>query len=202
MTENIFNCAGGGQGHAKMSENVLANRLRGWRKFAVGIDSRVWRVLFCRLLFHPMTEKTSTSRCEYTAAFLLLRLFLGLRTLLAGLEKFEGKGTYSFANYYENMGRMASGITGASFLPLWATKNFAHSIGYLLLALGAALLLGVKTRATLTLTGLTYVGLSFGLMAVQESEGVAWLAIHVIMIAGALVLVQHERFALWPCKKD
>ena len=149
-----------------------------------------------------MTEKTSSIRCEFTAAFLLLRLFLGLRTFLAGLEKFESKGTYSFASYYTNMDRMASGITGASFLPLWATKNFAHSIGYVLLVLGAALLLGLKTRATLVLTGLTYLGLSFGLMVVQEGEGVAWLGIHVMMIVGALVLVQHDRFAVWPTQQD
>jgi len=31
---------------------------------------------------------------EFTAAFLLLRLFLGLRALLAGLEKFEAGGVY------------------------------------------------------------------------------------------------------------
>lgn len=138
--------------------------------------------------------------CDYTAAFLLLRLFLGLRTLLAGLEKFEAGGKYSFENYYANMTRMASGITGASFLPLWATKNFAHSLGYLLIVFGVLLLLGVKSRLTLIGTGLLYVGLSFGLMAVQESEGVAWLAIHVIMIAGALVLVRHDRFSVWPDK--
>lgn len=142
----------------------------------------------------------TNSRCEYTAAFLLLRLFLGLRTLLAGVEKFEGKGAYSFHNYYENMGRMASGITGASFLPLWATRLFAHSIGYVLVTLGVALLLGLKTRFALVLVGLTYVALSFGLMAVQESEGVAWLGIHVGMIAGALVLVRHDRFSIWPCQ--
>jgi thiosulfate dehydrogenase [quinone] large subunit len=148
------------------------------------------------------SPSATTNRCEYFAAFFLLRLFLGLRTLFAGIEKFEAKGTYSFHNYYENMTRMAQGITGASFLPLWATKNFAHSLGYLLIVLGVALLLGVKTRATLFLTGLLYVGLSFGLMAVQESEGVAWLAIHVAMFAGALVLVRHNRFALWPDKAD
>lgn len=150
-----------------------------------------------------MSETSPTppaARCEYAAAFLLLRLFLGLLTLLAGLEKFESKGTYSFASYYENMGRMASGITGASFLPLWMTLNFAHALGYLLIVLGAALLLGLKTRTTLFLTGLLYVGLSFGLMAVQESEGVAWLAIHVGLIAGALLLVRHDRLALWPTK--
>ena len=139
-------------------------------------------------------------RSEYTYAFLLLRLFLGLRTLLAGVEKFEGKGTYSFANYYENMARMAQGITGASFLPLWATKSFALTLGYLLILLGVALLLGLKTRLTLFLTGLLYVSLSFGLMAVQESEGVAWLAVHVGLFAGALLLVRYDRFALYADK--
>ncbi|MEY4941708.1 MAG: hypothetical protein RIQ93_3443, partial [Verrucomicrobiota bacterium] len=100
------------------------------------------------------------------------------------------------------MGRMAKGITGASFLPIWLTTNFAHGLGYILLGLGAALLLGLKTRNTLFLTGLVYVGLSFGLMAVQEGEGVAWLAIHIAMISGALVLARYDRFALWASKVD
>lgn len=141
-------------------------------------------------------------RTEYAAAFLLLRLFLGLRTLLAGIEKFEAKGTYSLSNYSENMTRMATGITGASFLPLWATKNFAMTLGYVLTILGAALLLGLKTRTTLIVTGFVYVGLSFGMMAVQESEGIAWLAIHVGLIAGALLLVRYNRFAVWADKCD
>lgn len=146
-----------------------------------------------------MSENQSSSpatRCEYTHAFLILRLWLGLRALFAGIEKFESKGSYSFEAYYTNMKRMATGITGASFLPLWSTKLFAMSIGYILIALGLALLLGIKTRCTLFLMGLTYVALSFGLMVVQESDGVAWLGMHVILVAGALVLVQHNRFAL------
>ena len=140
---------------------------------------------------------TGPARCEYTAAFLLLRLFLGLRTLLAGIEKFELQGAYSFGNYYENMGKMAQGITSASFLPLWLSRSFAHSLGYALVLVGVAILLGVRTRTALILAGLVYVGLSFGLMAVQESEGVAWLGIHVGLIAAALVLVRHDRLALW-----
>ncbi|MEY4004796.1 MAG: hypothetical protein RLZZ221_892 [Verrucomicrobiota bacterium] len=138
----------------------------------------------------------SNSRPEYAWAFLILRLWLGLRTLLAGLEKFESGGSYSFANYYKNMARMAQGITGASFMPLWMTKTFAFSLGYMLVTLGACLLLGVKTRATLLFTGLVYCGLSFGLMAVQEGEGTAWLGMHVLMIATALTLVRNNRFAL------
>ena len=139
---------------------------------------------------------------EFTAAFLLLRLFLGLRTLLAGVDKFEAGGLYSHANYVKNMDRMATGITGASFLPLWMTKLFAGSLGYVLLALGVALLLGLKTRVSLVLMGLFYVALAFGLMAVQEDQGVAWIAIYMGLVAGALLLVRHDRFALWPDRRE
>lgn len=143
-----------------------------------------------------------SKRLDYAYAFILLRLFLGLRTLLAGIEKFEAKGTYSTANYAENMSRMAQGITGASFLPLWMTRSFAFSLGYVLTILGVLLLLGVKTRLTLFVTGLVYVGLSFGMMAVQESEGIAWLGMHVVMFAAALALVRYNRWALWGDKND
>ena len=152
-----------------------------------------------------MSETPSNStagRFEYTAAFLLLRLFLGFRTLLAGLEKFEAGGRYNLANYATNMDHMAQGITGASFLPLWMTKTFAHSLGYVMIALGVAILLGLKSRISLTLAGLVYVGLSFGLMAVQENEGIAWLGVHVGLFAGALVLSRHDRLALWRDRAD
>jgi thiosulfate dehydrogenase [quinone] large subunit len=140
--------------------------------------------------------------CEYTAAFLLLRLFLGLRALFAGIEKFELSGRYTIENYTTNMTRMATGITGASFLPLWATKSFALSLGYVLLALGVALLLGLKMRATLVLMGLVYVALAFGLMVVQESDGVAWLGVHLGLVVAALLLVRYNRFAVWPDKHE
>jgi thiosulfate dehydrogenase (quinone) large subunit len=141
-------------------------------------------------------SSTIPSRGEYTAAFLLLRLFLGLRTLLAGLEKFEANKSFSFSNYVENMTRMATGISSYSIIPLWAAKMFALSLGFLLTFLGAAILLGVKSRTAIFLAGLVYVGLGFGLMAVQEGEGVAWIGAQVLMFAVALVLVRHNRFVL------
>ncbi len=151
-----------------------------------------------------MSQNSSSvpAACEYTAAFLLLRLFLGLRALFGGIEKFELNGTYSIENYTANMKRMATGITGASFLPLWATKSFALPLGYLLIALGVALLLGLKMRASLILMGLVYVALSFGLMAVQEGDGVAWLGVHLALVVGALLLVRYNRFAVWPDKHE
>jgi thiosulfate dehydrogenase [quinone] large subunit len=151
------------------------------------------------------TSASSSSisvRRDYTAAFILLRLFLGLRTLLAGLEKFEANKSFSFSNYTENMTRMATGISNYSFIPLWAAKSFAMSLGFLLTFVGLAILLGIKSRAALFLGGLVYVGLGFGLMAVQEGEGVAWIGMQVLMFAVALTLVRHNRFALWGDKVD
>src|SRR3954466_13028524 len=96
----------------------------------------------------PVMNETSAStvpvnpavRCEYTAAFLLLRLFLGLRTFLAGLEKFEANKGYSMENYSANMSRMAKGISDFSFIPVWAANLFAQPLGFLLLILGVAIL--------------------------------------------------------------
>jgi thiosulfate dehydrogenase [quinone] large subunit len=137
-----------------------------------------------------------TIRVEYTAAFLLLRLFLGLRTLMAGVEKFEANKSFSLSNYSENMTRMATGISNNSIIPLWAAKGFAMPLGFILTLLGLALILGVKSRAMLFVTGLVYTGLGFGLMAVQEGGGVAWIGMQVLMFAVALTLVRHERFAV------
>ena len=142
------------------------------------------------------------NRCELTYAFLLLRLFLALRALMSCFEKFESGGTYSLANYTTNMTRMATGITGASFLPLWATKAFALPLGYILGVLGVATLLGLKTRLTLVVTGLLYTGLAFGLMAVQQGDGVAWLGVYLALIVAALVLVRYNRFTVWPDQHD
>ena len=151
---------------------------------------------------NPASNNCCNSRLEYTGAFLLLRLWLGLRTLLAGVEKYESSGSYSFENYYKNMERMAQGITSCSFMPLWMTKVYAMSLGYILIVLGLALILGLKSRLSLFVTGLVYVSLSFGLMAVQEAEGTAWLGMHMIMFVAALVLVRYEKLALWADKNN
>lgn len=150
------------------------------------------------------TDSTSSrfSSCDGTLAFLILRLFLGLRALFAGIEKWELGGEYSFANYNVTMGRMADGIAGASFIPAWLAKAFALPLGYILILLGVTILLGIKTRCSLFLMGLVYVGLSFGLMAVQEGEGVAWLAVHVGLCVAALLLNRHNRLSLTSDRHD
>jgi thiosulfate dehydrogenase (quinone) large subunit len=148
------------------------------------------------------TAPANPGRCDLTSAFLLLRLFLAVRALMSCVEKFESSGVYSFQNYYTNMSRMATGITGASFMPLWMTKSFALPLGYLLGLLGLMLLLGIKTHLTLVAMGLLYIALAFGLMAVQQSDGVAWLGVYLGLVVAALTLVRYNRFAIWADKHD
>jgi thiosulfate dehydrogenase [quinone] large subunit len=148
------------------------------------------------------TAPANPGRCDLTSAFLLLRLFLAVRALMSCVEKFESSGVYSFQNYYTNMTRMATGITGASFMPLWMTKSFALPLGYLLGLLGLMLLLGIKTHCTLIAMGLLYTALAFGLMAVQQSDGVAWLGVYLGLVVAALTLVRYNRFAIWADKHD
>ncbi|MDD4347634.1 MAG: hypothetical protein PHF70_00905, partial [Opitutales bacterium] len=134
---------------------------------------------------------------NHTWAFLSLRLWIGLRWLLVGLEKFELNGAYSLANHSENMERMATGIANSTpLLPEWLTRIYTWPLGYIHVALGIVLLLGIKTRIALIFSSLMFISLSVGLMAVSEEEGIAWLAIHMLLNVWALTLLQHNRLAL------
>ncbi|MGH8017251.1 MAG: MauE/DoxX family redox-associated membrane protein [Opitutaceae bacterium] len=143
-----------------------------------------------------MTNSARLPWSDATWAFLSLRLFLAFRWIISAIEKFELNHEYSFASYSTNMKRMAGGISGSSFIPQFLATPFAYSLGYITLIAGVLLLLGVKTRCMLLLTAVLYTSLSAGLMAVDENEGVAWLAIHVALTAGALVLIRHNRLAI------
>jgi len=131
-----------------------------------------------------------------TWAFLTLRLFLALRWIISAIEKFELDGVYSFANYYANARRLGEGIASNTFLPAWMTLPYAYTLGHLMFVVGVLLLLGIKTRLMLIITAALYISLAAGLMAAEDNEGVAWLAIHVGLTAGALLLVSHNKLAL------
>ena len=82
-------------------------------------------------------------------------------------------------------------------MPGWATKIFALPLGYIMLLLSVTMLLGVKLRISLIVSLLLYVGLSVGLMAVDEQHGIAWLGIHVIMSVMALKMVGSAKWVVW-----
>ena len=156
-----------------------------------------------------------------TCAFLLLRLWLGLRAVTAGLEKFAGKVSeqtplldefgqpdingavvaverkvYGLKYYQGIPAALQSKFAAEPLLPAFLLKPYAASLGWILIASGLLLLAGVTTRTMLFVHGLIYISLSFGLILINESGGVAWLAAHMILVVAALMLARHNRFAL------
>jgi thiosulfate dehydrogenase [quinone] large subunit len=166
---------------------------------------------------------TSTPDLAGTFAFLVLRLWLGLRSLLTGLEKYAGKVTeqqplmdefgdpdingamvsvthkvYGFEHYHGIPLPLASKFAEEPLLPAWSLSIYGTLLGPALILFGLTLLLGIAPRVTLLVQGLIYCSLSVGLILLNESGGVAWLAIHVLLVVAALRLVAHNRFSLFP----
>ncbi len=170
-----------------------------------------------------MPSPSSSSDLASTFAFWVLRLWLGLRALLAGLEKYAGKVTeqqplldefgepdingamvevsrkvYSFDHYHGLPAPLASRFAEEPLLPGWALGLFDTLLGPVLIAMGIALLIGLAPRVTLLVHGLIYTSLSVGLILIGQDGGIAWLGIHVLLVVAALRLVPHDRFAVLP----
>ncbi|HKB90009.1 MAG TPA: hypothetical protein VKC60_05775 [Opitutaceae bacterium] len=164
---------------------------------------------------------TTPPNAGMTLAFLSLRLWLGVRALVAGVEKFSEKMTvqeplrdangvpdssgaivevskkvYGLSHYHALPESLKTKFLQEPLLPTFLTTPFYASLGYILVLSGVALLLGVGTRASLFVMAVLYTFLTVGLMLINQQDGVAWLGIHVGLIALALTLVHHNRFAL------
>jgi thiosulfate dehydrogenase (quinone) large subunit len=157
-----------------------------------------------------------------TLAFLVLRLWLAMRAIVTGIEKFSGfhikqealidaetglpaaSGLmvdvkykfYSLTNYAAIPQSMQDKFAKEPLLPAFTTTPFYAVLGWALILLGLMLLVGIGTRISLFLQGLLYIGLTVGLILIKQDDGVAWLGIHVALIALALTLAQHNRFSL------
>jgi len=104
------------------------------------------------------------------------------------------KKVYGLSYYQGLPASMKAKFAAEPFLPDFLLTPYSAALGPLLILIGLMLLLGVFSRWTLFIMGLIYVSLTFGLVLINESSGVAWLAIHLIMIVAALCLVKHDRF--------
>jgi len=129
-------------------------------------------------------------------SLLLLRIWIGLRLLIAGFEKFQSGTTFSFENYHTKMGNFVTYFAEQTILPGWLATPYCYSLGYLLITFGFMVLMGVRPLLTYALAGLMFISLSFGLMLDNEASGVAWLGIHMILTVMALMLAKHNRFAI------
>ena len=97
-------------------------------------------------------------------------------------------------------------FSASPLMPSFMVQPYAFVLGYALIALGVALLLGICTRVSLFLMGLLYISLTWGFVILEPSmgpnaaAGIAYLGVHLVLIVGALLLADYNKFELVKCK--
>ncbi len=106
------------------------------------------------------------------------------------------KKVYGFAHYQSIPDTLQDKFSNEPLLPGFLTTPFYIILGYVLILLGVALLLGIRTREALFGMGLLYSILTIGLILVGQEQGVAWLGIHVLIVTAALALAPYNRWTV------
>src|SRR5450755_1948224 len=168
-----------------------------------------------------MNEKNENKEAccctDRSLAFLVLRLWLGVRALLAGVEKFGAYKTvqqpfidpttgvadpnavvdikvkfYALANYNGIPAALQSKFANEALLPHFALTAFNYMLGPALIISGLMLLVGLGTRISLFVQGLIYIALTVGLVLIGQNEGPPFLGIHLALVVFALLLAKHN----------
>jgi thiosulfate dehydrogenase [quinone] large subunit len=153
-------------------------------------------------------------------AIILLRLWLGMRAIQSGVEKFAGTGytdqavnidgvsnsyglteavaskTYALSNYNGVPAALSEKFSKEPFIPTWFLSIYDSVLGPLLIIVGLCILLGLALRTSLFVMGLIYTSLTFGLILIKQDAGVAWLGTHLLLVVLALQLANHNRFSI------
>jgi thiosulfate dehydrogenase [quinone] large subunit len=167
-------------------------------------------------------ENPGCGNCDYTLAFLVLRGWLAIRAILAGVEKFGTYKTvqqplidpttgmadpsgamldvkvkvYALTNYAGIPAPLKNKLANEPLLPHPALAAFDHLIGPAFILTGIMLALGLGTRLSLFVQGWIYIALTVGLILIRQDDGISWLGIHVGLVALALMLAKYNKFAL------
>jgi thiosulfate dehydrogenase [quinone] large subunit len=162
------------------------------------------------------------AKWDLTYAFLVLRLWLGVRTLFVGIQKYaayksvavplidpttgqpDASGvmvnvsvkSYALANYAGIPAPLRDKFAHEPLFPGFALVAFDRILGPALILTGVMLLIGFGTRLSLLIQALTYAALTVGLVLIDQNDGVAYLGIHIGLVAGALLLAEHNRFVV------
>lgn len=98
-------------------------------------------------------------------------------------------------------------FSASPLMPSFMVGPYSAVLGYVLIALGLTVLLGICTRVSLFLMGLLYISLTWGFIILEPNmgpsaaAGIAYLGVHMLIIVAALFLVDYNKFELLPCKK-
>ncbi|HEY1083635.1 MAG TPA: hypothetical protein VGE29_15345 [Prosthecobacter sp.] len=138
---------------------------------------------------------SSCTRLDLAFANLITRLWVALRLVMAGVDKFRAgdgaEATFNAANYETKtnlIGKlMKENSMLPSILPETAIDQYAHNIGYVLVAVGAWVAVGLLSEFSLLAAGLTFLSLGFGLSALPDDmELSANIGVGILLTAIAL----------------
>ena len=165
---------------------------------------------------------TGPGRWDFTFAFWALRLWLGVRALFVGIQKFaaykavamplidpatgqpDASGvmvnvnvkSYALANYAGIPTGLAEKFAHEPLFPKFALVLFDKILGPAFILTGIMLILGIGTRLSLLAQAVLYIALTVGLVLIDQNDGVAYLGIHIGLVAAAFLLAQHNRLAV------
>ena len=167
-------------------------------------------------------QTSAGSHWDYTFAFWGLRLWLGARALFVGIQKFAAyksvavplidpsTGQPDASGVMVNVNVKSDALSNYAGIPAGLRDKFAHEplfpkfalvlfdklLGPAFILAGIMLIVGLGTRLSLVAQALLYVALTVGLVLIDQNDGVAYLGIHIGLVAAALLLAQHNRFAV------
>ena len=162
------------------------------------------------------------ARWDYTFAFWALRLWLGFRALFVGVQKFaaykslamplidpstgqpDASGvminvnvkSYALANYAGIPAGLRDKFAHEPLFPKLVLVVFDKMLGPAFILTGIMLIIGLGTRLSLLVQAALFIALTVGLVLIDQNDGVAWLGIHIGLVAGAFLLARHNRFAV------
>lgn len=167
----------------------------------------------------PAPDAGGSDKLALLAGSVLLRAWIGIRTVQSGIEKFastkeierlvvvDGEPndyglmetatvkTYELSAYKGIPAALQDVFADQPLIPGFMLPIYNIILGPALLILGLTVLLGIASRASLLLLGLVYVSLTWGLVmwgGPAGDSGAAYLGIHIVLIVLALQLTRHD----------
>lgn len=162
----------------------------------------------------------NNNKLALTYASWILRLWLAVRAIQTGVEKYAGTKAadqvvnvdgapneygltaagsvkqYALENYHGVPATLMKKFEAEPLMPGFGLPLYDKILGPALIILGLTILLGFAYRTSLFLLGLLYISLTWGLILIKQDDGVSWLGVHMILIALALMLADHNRLGI------
>jgi len=173
-------------------------------------------------LDEPKAASGRTAHWDYTFAFWALRLWLGVRALFVGIQKFAAyksvamplidpsTGQPDASGVMVNMSVKSYALANYAGIPVGLRDKFAHEplfpkfalvlfdrmLGPAFILTGIMLIICLGTRLSLLAQAMLFIALTVGLVLIDSNDGVSYLGIHIGLVAAAFLLAKHNRFAV------